>query len=117
MEIAVVGQGQALLEREERRHVPGDRGRPPARQLGDVRVLLLRQRRRSRRVGIGERGPSELLGGPQHQLLGEAGQVRHGLGAAERVLGDEVARRHRVQRVVERGGEAQLGGHRLRVER
>jgi hypothetical protein len=72
-----------------------------SRQLGDVRVLLLRQHRRTGRVGVVEAGEPELLGGPQHELLADARQVDRDHRQREQRLGDVVARADGVHRVLE----------------
>ena len=109
LEVAVVGERETL----ERGEQPGEVADQPsglaAGELGDVGVLLLGQHRRARRVGVVEAGEPELLGGPQHPLLADPRQVDTDQGQIEQRLGDEVAVAHRVDGVVERSGEPELG--------
>ena len=76
LQVAVVGERQAL----ERGEQPGEVADQPAglaaRELGDVGVLLLRHDRRPGRVGVVELDEAELRGGPEDDLLAEAGEVR-----------------------------------------
>ncbi len=90
--------------------------RPAPGQLGDVGVLLLREHRAARGVGIVEVQEPELVGGPQDDLLADAGEVHAEQGEVEEGLGHEVAVAHGIERVVEHGGEAEVGGGARRVE-
>jgi hypothetical protein len=58
----------------------------------------------------------ELLGGPHHHLLTDAGQVDPEEGKIEEGLGHEVAVGHRVERILETRSESELLGHAVRVE-
>ena len=61
LQVAVVGQRQALADGEHGRE-PADRdARAPAQVLGDLRVLLLRHDRRAERDGVVELRERELL--------------------------------------------------------
>ena len=88
-----------------------------ARELGDVGVLLLREHRRAGRVRVGKLDEPELLGRPEHDLLADAREVRLRERRDEQRLGDEVAVGHRVERVLERTRETELGCDVGRVER
>ena len=88
-----------------------------ARELGDVGVLLLRQHRRAGRVRVGEPDEPELLGRPQHDLLADAREVHLRQRRDEQRLGDEVAVGDRVERVLERRREAELGRDERGIER
>ena len=88
----------------------------PARQFGDVGVLLLGQHRAARGVGIVELEEPELLGRPQHDLLTQPRQVHAQEGQIEQGLGDEVTIADGVQRVLEPGREAQVLGDLFGVE-
>ena len=93
LQVPVVGQRQRL----ERGQQPGEVADQPAglapRQLGDVRVLLLRHDRGAGGVGVVQRGEAELLGRPEDHLLGDPGEVHPDHRGDEAELGDEVARR------------------------
>ena len=89
----------------------------PAGQLGDVGILLLRQHRRSGRVGVVEAGEAELGRGPQHPLFADARQVDPDQRQVEHRLGDEVPVADGVEAVVERTREAEIGGGAGRVDR
>ena len=117
LEIAVVRERETLERREETGEMADQAARLAARELGDVGVLLLRQHRRTGGVRVGEPEEAELLGRPQHDLLAEPREVHLGERRDEQRLGDEVTVGDRVERVVERGREAELVGDELRIER
>ena len=116
LEVAVVGQRQALEGREEPGEVADEPAGLAARELGDVGVLLLRHDARPGRVGVVERDEAELLGRPEDDLLGDARQVDRDHGRDEGELGDDVAGGGAVDRVLDRAVEAQVGGDGLGVE-
>src|SRR5690554_6706541 len=101
LQIAVVCEWQALLQREQCGERSDGPRRPSPSQFRYVGVLLLWQGGGSRREGIGEGDPSELRSRPEDQFLGQAREVDHRLGAAEAVFGSEVAGSYRIQRVRE----------------
>ena len=74
------------------------------------------QHRAAGGVRVGEGAEPELLGRPQHDLLAHPREVDAEQGDVEEGLGDEVAVRHRVERVLEPGVEAELLGDEVRVE-
>ncbi len=117
LEVAVVGEGQALERRKEAGEVADEPSRLASHELGDVGVLLLRQHRRAGGVLVGELREPELVGAPQDELLPQSGEVHHRERADEEGLGDEVAVGDRVERVLEACGEAELVGRGVRVER
>ena len=117
LEVAVVGERQALQRRQQAGEVADEAARLAAGELGDVGVLLLRHHRRPRGVGVVEPGEAELLARPQHPLLAEAGEVDADQGEVEQRLGDEVAIADRVERVGEHVGEAERRRRRRRVDR
>ena len=87
-------------------------------ELGDVGVLLLRQHRAARGVGVVEADEAELLGRPQHELLAEPREVH-----ARAAPGRRAPRRRSRGRDTassefsKRLGEAELVGDRVGVER
>ena len=91
LQVAVVGQRQALQRRQQAGEVADQAARLAAGELGDVGVLLLRHHRRPGGVGVVEAGEAELLARPQHPLLAEPGEVDADEGEVEQRLGDEVA--------------------------
>ena len=92
LEITVVGERKSLEDGEETGEITDEPTGLAARELGDVRILLLRHDRGTGRVGIVEGDVAELLRVPDDDLLGQAGDVDADLGADERKLGDDVAR-------------------------
>ena len=117
LEIAVVREREALQRREEPDEVADHAAGLAARELGDVGVLLLRQHRRTGRVRVGEADEPELLRRPQHDLLADAREVDLRERGDEQRLGDEVAIGDRVERVLERSRETELGRDVGRIER
>ena len=107
LQVAVVGQRQALQRGEEAREVADEAAGLAPGQLGDVGVLLLRQHRGAGGEGVVEAGEAELLARPQHPLLAQARQVHAEQAEVEQRLGDEVAVADGVEGVLEHGGEAQ----------
>ena len=87
-----------------------------ARELGDVGVLLLRHDARAGRVAVVQRHEAELAGVPDDDVLGESREVDADLRRDVRELGDDVARRGAVERVLGGPVEAELGRDELRVE-
>ncbi len=117
LEVAVVGEREALERGQEPGEVADQAAGLAARELGDVGVLLLRQHRRPGAVRVGEAEEAELLAAPQHDLLAQTRQVHLGERGDEQRLGHEVAVGHRVERVVEPAGEAEVGGGGVGIER
>ena len=121
LEVAVVGERQALHGREQAGE-PADRGAGlAARELGDVGVQLLRHHRRAGRRVLGQAGEAELGRRPEHELLADPREVgeehRAGVEVVERevAVGDGVDRvPHRVGRRRQRQRRA---GERARPER
>ena len=117
LEVALVGQRQALEQRQE----PGQRadhaGGPAPHQLGRIRVLLVRHHRRAGREGVRRPHEPEARVRPPRDLLGQAREVDHRQGAGEQQLGHEVPVARRVERVRRHAVEAELPGGRLAVER
>ncbi len=109
LQITVVSEGQALEGREQAGQITDEAAGLAPRQLGDVGILLLRQHRRARRVGVVEPYEPELIARPQHDLLADAGEVYGQQRESEERLGDEVAIGDGVEAVLEAGGEAQVG--------
>ena len=75
LQVAVVGHGQPLQQRQQRNQVADDTPALAPRQLGDVRILLLRHQRRTGRVGVGDPDEIEFAAGPQDQVLGQAREM------------------------------------------
>ena len=117
LEVLVVGQRQPLEGRQEPREVPEQPTGLAPGQLGHVGVLLLWQHRRAGREGVVEYDEAELVGRPEDDLLAEPREVDAEERQAKEGLGDEVPVGHDIDRVLEPGGEPEVGGDAVRVER
>ena len=116
LHVGVVGEGQPLHHREEPDEVPVDPAGLAPDQLGHVRVLLLRHDRRPGGVGVREVDEAELGRRPQHELLGEPGQMGGRDRRRRAELEREVAIRHGVHAVRRRRPEAESLGERVAVD-
>ena len=117
LEVAVVGEREALQRGQEAGEVADDTAGLAAGELGDVGVLLLRHHRRPRRPGVVEAHEPELVGRPQAHLLADAREVDGEQRDVEERLGDEVAVADGVEAVLEGGVEAEVVRRRRGVER
>ena len=108
LQVAVVGQGEALQQGEHGRQVPGDAGRLGPGQFGQVGVALLGHDGRSRRETGRQLDEAELGAGPEHYLLGQAREVHQTGGGSSNELDHEVAAGDGVHRVGRDAAEAQL---------
>ncbi len=118
LQVAVVGERQALERGQQRHEVADEAAGLAAGQLGDVRVLLLRHDRRAGGVGVVHLDPAELLRGPEHDLLAQPRQVHadhapRRTGTRRRSHG----RRPRPSSWRAAASKPSSGGHGLRVER
>jgi len=93
------------------------RARLAPRELGRVRVLLLGHDRGAGGGRVGELGEAVLRRRPQHELLGQAGEVHEAERCGEHELGAVVAVGDGVHGVLEGRREPQLGSDRGGVER
>ena len=100
LQVAVVRERQALERGEQAGEVADQAARLAARELGDVGVLLLRHDRRPGRERVVQLHEAELARRPEDDLLGEAREVDADLAVDEGELGDDVAARGRVDRVL-----------------
>ena len=116
LQVAVVREREALERGEQAGQVADETPGLAARELGDVRVLLLRHDARPRGVGVVQAHEAELLGRPEDDLLGEPREVDGEHRGDEGELGDDVARGGAVDRVLDRTVEPQLGGDGRRVQ-
>ena len=116
LQIAVVGQRKALERGQQPGQVADQAAGFAARQLCDIRVLLLRHDRAAGGERVVEGDVGELRRGPDDHFLGDPGQVDRRHREHERSLGGEVARRCAVDGVGRRLREAQLGRDRLRIQ-
>ncbi len=117
LQIAVVRERKALERGEDAGQMPDQPPRLCAHQLGHVGVLLLGEHRAPRRVSVVENREAELLGRPHDELLTEPGQVNPEQRQVEQRLCDEVPVGDRIEGVLEPCAEAEVGGHRVGVER
>ena len=76
LQVAVVGERQALHRREQPGEPPDRRAGLAARELGDVGVQLLRHHRRPGRGVLGQAREAELARRPEHELLADPREVR-----------------------------------------
>ena len=114
LQVAVVGERQALDGREQTGQAP-DRGACLAAcELGHIGVQLLRHHRRPRGGVLAEPGEAELRRRPEHELLADSGEVDEADGCRVEVVEREVAVGDRVERVAElvRGRGAAAGSSR-----
>ena len=91
LEVPVVGEGQPLEDGQQRDQVAGHPAHPAPGQLEHVGILLLRHQRGTGGVGVGQLGETELRGGPEHDLLGQPGEMDHEQRAGRDQLHGEVA--------------------------
>ena len=117
LEVALVGQGQALEQGQDPGQLPDDAGSAAADQLGRVGVLLVGHHRAAGREGIGDAHEPEPWVRPPGDLLGEPAEVDHPERDRRHRLDREVAVRDGVERVRADAIEAKLRGRRLAVER
>ena len=104
LKIPVVGQREALQGGQEPGQVADEPAGLAPDELGDVGVLLLRQHRAAGGVGVGQAQEAELLGGPQHDLLPQPGEVDLAQGARR------TAARRRSRGRTRRRGSSRTGG-------
>ena len=116
LQVTGVGQGQALEGGQQPGQVADEPPGLAPGQFRHVRVLLLGHDRGAGGVGVVQGGEAELLGGPDDDLLAQAGEVHGGHGQDEGQLGDDVARAGAVDGVLHRRREAQVGGHRVGIQ-
>ncbi len=110
LQIAVVGQGQALDHGQKGHQVAdGPAGLAP-HKFRPVRVFLLGHHGTAGGQGVGQFGEGEFLGTPQDQVFGQAGQVGQGYGPEGQELQEVVPAGHGVEAVFGQAAEAQVGG-------
>ena len=85
-------------------------------QLRCVRIALLRHDGGAGRPGIGQLGKAELRAGPEHDLFGEAREVRCGDREGRECFQRKITRRDRIQRVGHRPGKAERFGSHVTVD-
>ncbi len=117
LQVTVIRQRQPLEHDEQ----SGERADQPAglapRELGDIRVLLLRHDRTTGGERVVQLDPTELPARPQNDLLAEPGQVHTDQRGREQELRDEITVGDRVDRVREGRVETELPRDAVRVER
>ena len=116
LQVPVVGQRQRLQGRQQAGEVADEAARLAPGQLGDIGILLLRHDARPGGVGIIESNETELLGRPEHDLLGDPGDVNSGHRADKGELRGEVATGRAVDGVLDGSGEAEVRGDLLGVQ-
>ena len=116
LQIAIVGERQALQGGEERNQRPRHPSRLPPHQLRHVGVLLLWHHRAPGREGVGQLEEAELVRRPEDEVLGESGEMHRGDGCGSQELDRRIAIGHRVDAVLADAREAQLTRQELPVE-
>ena len=112
-----IGERQALHDDEQALEGAGDAPDLGARQLGGVRVALLRHDRGAGGELVGQLDEAELRRRPEHDLLGEARQVHGADRRRGQRLEHEVAVGDAVERVGGRPVEAERLGRLVPVDR
>lgn len=108
LQIAVVRQRLSLERRQQSGQVADQTTRLTARQFRDIRILLLRHDRRSRRPRVGKRDVAEFRCAPDDDLFRHAREVDTDHRKHERCLGRKITRRGCVDRVLGRAVELQF---------
>ena len=117
LEVALVGQRQALEHGQHRGLRADDAGGAATDQLGGVRVLLVGHDRRPGRERVARQDEPEPRVRPPRDLLGQPAEVDHPERDRPERLDHEVAVAHRVERVRGDAIEAELVGRRLPIQR
>ena len=117
LEVALVGQRQALEQGQAAGQLPDDAGSAATDQLGRVRVLLVGHHRAAGRERVGDAHEPEPRVRPPGDLLGQPAQVDHAERDGRQGLDHEVAIRDGVERVRADAVEAELRGRGLAIER
>ncbi len=114
LQVAVVGERQALHDREQSGQPADRRARLAARELGDVGVQLLRHHRRPGRGVLRQPREAELGRRPEHELLADPREVREQHRRGVEVVEREVAVGDGVERVAHRVGRRRQRQRRAR---
>ena len=117
LEVALVGQRQALEQGQAAGQLPDDAGSAATDQLGRVRVLLVGHHRAAGRERVGDAHEPEPRVRPPGDLLGQPAQVDHAERDGRQGLDHEVAIRDGVERVRADAVEAELRGRGFAIER
>jgi len=117
LEVALVGQREALEGGEHPGQLPDDAGSAAPDQLGRVGVLLVGHHRAAGRESVGDAHEPEARVRPPGDLLGQPAEVDHPERHGGEDLDDEVAIADRVERVRGDAVEAELRGRALAIER
>jgi hypothetical protein len=72
LQVTVVGEGKPLQRCKDSGEVPYQAPGLSPHELGNIRVLLLREHRTAGGVGVVQYREPELFGRPQHELLADA---------------------------------------------
>ena len=117
LEVAVVGEREALESREDGHEVAVDAAGAAAGELGDVGVALLGHDAGAGRELVGEADEAELFARPEDDLLGEAGEVHHRGRGGGVEFDEEVAVANGVDAVAGDADEAEFLGYGLAIDR
>jgi len=116
LHVLVVGQRQRLHHGKKRHQVAVDPAGLPPHQFRHIRVLLLRHDGGAGAEAVGKVDKLELAGGPDDQLLGEAGEVHHQDRGGSDELQGKIPVRHRVERIARYRRKVEQFGHILPVD-
>mmetsp|Transcript_252 Transcript_252/g.603 ORF Transcript_252/g.603 Transcript_252/m.603 type:complete len:441 (+) Transcript_252:107-1429(+) len=116
LHVAVVAKRHALHDGEERDEAAVDAAGLAAGELADVGVFLLRHEGGAGAEGVAELDPAGLLGDPEDEVLGDAGEVHHDHGDGEEELAHEIAVADAVHGVAHDAGELERGADALAVD-
>ena len=100
LQVAVVGERQALHERQQRVQVALQARGLAAQQFARVGILLLRHERRAGAERVGQRHKAELRARPEDEILGDARKVHAGERAGGGELDEHVAVGHGIHGVL-----------------
>src|SRR5207245_6913047 len=117
LKIAVVCERERFKDRQEGYEVSDGASRLSAGELRDVRVPLLRHEAAPGSERRGRADESEFRRGPLHDLFSDRREMDREEGEVEQELREVVAVAHRVDRVLERRGEADGPGRDGGVDR
>ena len=116
LEIAVVGEGDALHDGHQAEQVPVRPARLAAHDLGDVGIFFLGHDGRARGMPVGHGDEPEKRVGPPDELFAEAREMPHAHAGAEQGLQGEIPVGHGIHAVVEDAVHPQLIGNHFRCE-
>ena len=115
--VLVVGERLRFHQQQQCHQVAGDAAALAARELGHVRIFLLRHDRGAGAEAVGQADEAVARAHPQHQFLRQARDVSHDERGRGAELDGEVAIRHRVERIRADAVETQRFRHHRAIDR